>query len=92
MKKKLLITLEIMDGEHAYIIRELHTTRAKNVHLAAQIYAARFLGHERLISCLATKKKDTKGWWYSEGLERACRLYNVVELSERDYDVMFKHF
>ena len=77
--KYLLITLIVQDGENRHDHRILHTTPGKDIHFAAERYAASFYGNnvERLLS-----------WWQFNAGSIAVELFSVVELSEYEYNLM----
>jgi len=78
--KYLFITLDVQDGERKHTHRILHATRGNNIEFAAQRYVSNFWGFgER-------QNKEDDFWWFFG--EITCRLSNVVEISEYEYNLM----
>lgn len=75
--KRLLITLEIQDGERRHTHRNLHSTPGKNIQFAAQRYAASYWGYG--------EREDD--WWWVNG-EFAIRVRMVKEISEYEYALL----
>lgn len=80
----LYLQLNIQDGYREHTHRVLHTTRAENIHFAAQRYAARYWSRGRL--------EDRDSWIECNG-QIAVRLEKVKKLTEREYrfleDIMY---
>ncbi len=76
----LYLQLSIQDGYREHIHRVLHTTKAKNIHFAAERYAARYWSRGRV--------EGRKSWMQCNG-EIAVRLEKVTRLTKREYELMY---
>jgi hypothetical protein len=82
MKKHILITLTIQDGERTHTHRCLSTSTAKNIMLTAQRFAASFYSDGG--------SRDNDWWWF--GGEVAVCVENVIEISEYEYQLLTRLF
>ena len=81
---KLLIILEIQDGERSHTHKVLTSTNCKNLDFAVEWYVAHFWGQGELEKVYTHKRF----WWYNDGF--AGHLTSYTELTNTEYNILSK--
>lgn len=80
-----MIILLVQDGENTHDHKILHTTENGDIQAAAREYASTFYGDNSEFN------EHTKFWEFNAGCI-AVQLYNVVELTEFEYNLIKRIF
>ena len=80
-KIRLLIKIEIQDGERRHNHKVLHTTYCKNVDFAVEYYVAHYWGQ-------GIREYKNEWWWYGDF---AGRLETYYVLTEDEWNILNKY-
>jgi hypothetical protein len=73
--KHLYIRLLVREGENVHTHHCLYSTKAENIHFAAELFAARFWG----------ESYRDEYWWMAQNGCMAIKVERVLEISEEKY-------